>query len=285
VLVAAFTAAAAAAVLLAALGSLALAFLATDQRARAAIAGLDDHPWWLVYRGPAGPDAGAWAAGAAAAGSLIAAAALFAARALAGRSPTLPASAAGLFLLAIAFESLRGVMAYLVVTDRSIAAALFLQRAVWWARFTGLLALLAVALHALELPGRKPAVLVAVVLTASLAMAASVPVDRTTFLAQLVFRLGDERGVWFVNLVIGAVIPLSVAAAAVLRREARLAPLAAATVLLLAARELLFFGVRPVRLACGLACLAAGSALLLEAVLRGYVAARAASSRPASSAR
>jgi hypothetical protein len=45
-------------------------------------------------------------------------------------------------------------------------------------------------------------------------------------------------------------------------------------VLLLAARELLFFGLRPVRLACGLACLALGSALLLDMIRRGYVATR-----------
>jgi hypothetical protein len=122
-------------------------------------------------------------------------------------------------------------------------------------------------------------VLVPVALVASLAMAASVPIDRTTFLAQLTFRLGDEQGVWFVNLVIGALVPLSVIAAAIVRRQPRLVPLAAAFVLLLAARDLVYFGLRPVRLAGGIACLALGAALLVGTVSRGYVAAREARGR------
>jgi hypothetical protein len=274
-------AAAATALLLAVLGGLALAFLLTDARAREALAGLTDHPWWLVYRGPAGGDAAAWAVGAATAAALVAAAALSAARRMLERSPALPSLAAGIFLFTMAFECLRGAAAFLVATDRSTAAALFLSRAVCFSRFTGLLSLLLVALHALELPEQRPGVLVPVVLVASLAMAASVPVDRTTFLAQLTFRLGDEQGVWFVNLVIGALIPLSVVAAAIVRREARLVLLAGSFVLLLAARELVFFGLHPVRLACGLACLALGSALLLAAIRRGYVPARDARVRPA----
>jgi hypothetical protein len=275
-----FAAASAAAVLLAALGGLALAFLLTTPRARAALADLPDHAWWLVDRGPAGSDAAAWAVGATVAVALVAAATLFIARRQLERSPALPALAAGLFLFTIAIECLRGTAAFLVAADRSITAALFFSRAVWFARFTGLLSLLLVALHALELPEQRPGVLVPVVLAASLAVAASVPVDRTTFLAQLTFRLGDEQGVWFVNLVIGALIPLSVIAAAVVRREARLALLAGAFALLLAARELVFFGLRPVRLACGLACLVLGSALLLDAIRRGYVATRDAKGRP-----
>lgn len=267
----AFTAGAVAAVVFAALGGLALAVLLTDARIAAALAGLPDHPWWMIYRGPAGRDGPAWAVGAAVAATLAVALVLFGARRLAKRLPALPALAAGLFLLTVAFECLRGATALLVATDRSIAAALFISRTVTWARFTGLLALLLVALHAVELPEQRPAVLVPVILVASLAMAASVPVDRTTFLAQLTFRLGDEQGVWFVNLVIGALVPLSVVAGAFVRRDARHARLAVAFVLLLAARDLLFFGLLPVRLGLGLVLLAAGSALLLDALRRGYV--------------
>jgi hypothetical protein len=273
-LAAACTAGAVAAAAFAALGGLALAVILTDARIAAALDGLADHPWWMVYRGPAGETASAWATGSAAAAALWAAGCLLAMRRLAARAPALPALAAGLFLLTIAFECLRGGVALLVADDRAIAAALFLSRAVCWARFTGLLALLLVALHALGLPEQRPVVLVPVTLVAALAMAASVPIDRTTFLAQLVFRFGDEQGVWFVNLVIGALVPLSIAAGKLVRRDARLGRLAVASVLLLAARELLFFGLHPVRLGLGLAFLAAGSVTLLDAIRRGYMAAR-----------
>jgi hypothetical protein len=273
-LAAAYTAGAVAAAIFAVLGGLALAVLFTNARIASALDGLADHPWWMVYRGPAGDAATAWAVGSATAAALWAAGCLLAARRLAARAPALPALAAGLFLLTIAFECLRGGVALLVADDRSIAAALFLSRAVCWARFTGLLALLLVALHALGLPEQRPVVLVPVALVAALAMAASVPIDRTTFLAQLVFRLGDEQGVWFMNLVIGILIPLSIVAGKLVRLEARLGRLAVASVLLLAARELLFFGLHPVRLGLGLAVLAAGSVTLLDAIRRGYVVAR-----------
>jgi hypothetical protein len=273
-LAAGYTAGAAAAAGFAVLGGLALAVLFTDARIAAALDGLVDHPWWMMYRGPAGDAASSWAVGSATAAALWAAGCLLFARRLAARAPALPAVAAGLFLLTIAFECLRGAVALLVADDRSIAAALFLSRAVCWARFSGLLALLLVALHALGLPEQRPGVLVPVALAAALAMAASVPIDRTTFLAQLVFRPGDEQGVWFVNLVIGALIPLSIGAGKLVRREARLGRLAVACVLLLASRELLFFGLHPLRLGLGLALLAAGSTALLDAIRRGYVAVR-----------
>jgi hypothetical protein len=284
-LAAAYTAGAAVAAAFAALGGAALAILLTDARIAAALDGLVDHPWWMVYRGPAGDAASAWAVGSVTAAALWTAGCLLVARRLAARTPALPALAAGLLLLTIAFECLRGAAALLVADDRSIAAALFLSRTVCWARFTGLLALLLVALHALGLPEQRPVVLVPVALVAALAMAASVPIDRTTFLAQLVFRLGDEQGVWFVNLVIGALVPLSIAAGKLVRREARLGRLAIASVLLLAARELLFFGLHPVRLGLGLALLAAGSVLLLDAIRRGYVAARETRGRASAEAR
>lgn len=279
----ALTAAAATAAVLAGVGGLSLAVLLADPRVRSALGGLPDHPWWLVYRGAAGSDAAAWAVGAAVASSLVAAAALLAARRLrarASRASAVPVLAAGLFLVSMAFECLRGATALLVATDRSITAALLLSRIVYGARFAGLLALLLAALHALELREQRPVVLAPVVLGASLVLAASVPIDRSTFLAQLTFRLGDEQGVWFVNLVIGSLAPLGVTVAAVVRRQPRLVPLAGALAMLLAARELLHFGLHPVRLACGLACLALGAALLLAAISRGYLAERDARARP-----
>jgi hypothetical protein len=272
---AAIAAAAVAAVLLAAVGGLSLAFFATHPGARQALAGYPDHPWWLVYRDPVVADGSAWAIGAAAAASLFSAVALLASRRLPGRCPILPVFSAGLFLLTFSFESLRGAAGFLIATERSIGVAVFLTRAVYWSRFSGMLALLVVALHAMDLREQRPAVLLPIVLVAALAMAASVPVDRTIFLAQLTFRLGDERGVWFVNLVIGVITPLGVIAAAVVRRQPRLVVLAGSLALLLAARELLFFGLRPERLAVGLACLVAGSMMLLEMIRSGcYPAAR-----------
>ncbi len=264
----AFLAATVLGVLLASLGALALALMALDPAARGALAGLTDHPWWLVYRGPAGADAPLWALGGAVAAAVLATAALVAGRSILRDGLTLFALYPGLFLASIPFECLRGATLLLVAGDRSLEAAVLLSRVVYWARFTGLLALLAAALYAIELKERRPTVLVPAVLLVALAMAGAVPIDRTVWLAQLTFRLGDEQGVWFATIVIAALVPASLVAGGALRRQGRLYELAASFALLLAARELVAFGAQPLPLAAGLACLAVGTALFIDCARR-----------------
>jgi hypothetical protein len=101
-------------------------------------------------------------------------------------------------------------------------------------------------------------------------MAAYIPVDRTVFLAQLTWKLGDEQGVWFVNLTIGILVLATSAAGALIRRDRRFLFLAAGMAVLLASREILFFSVSPFVLAGGLACLAAGSIVCLRTLAVVY---------------
>jgi hypothetical protein len=109
-----------------------------------------------------------------------------------------------------------------------------------------------------------------VVFLVSFAVAAYIPVDRTVFLAQMTWKLGDEQGVWFVNLMIGVLVLLTSAGGALIRRDRRFLWLAGGMAFLLASREIMFFSVSPIVLAAGIVCLTAGAAACLRVLAVVY---------------
>jgi hypothetical protein len=111
---------------------------------------------------------------------------------------------------------------------------------------------------------RKLGVLGGAVFLIAFAMAAYIPIDRTVFLAQLTWKLGDEQGVWFVNFMIGLLVLATSAGASFARRDRRFLWLALGMALFLASREMLFFAMNLWVLAGGLACLAAGAVVCLR---------------------
>jgi hypothetical protein len=262
----AFSIAAAVTLLLVASSILALALFLTTPHAADPLRSLPDNPWWFVYHDPPnGGTAGAlWRIGAAIAASCIAAIAAFRARALFRRvaSPLFPFLM--LFLFSLGLECLRAVTASLYAADRSISIAVLTTRVMYWGRFVGLMGLLMASLYCVDLKNRRYGVLTGIVFLVSFAMAAYIPVDRTVFLVQLTWKLGDEQGVWFVSLVIGILVLGTAAGAAPVKHEKRYVWLAAGLALLLLSRELLFFAVNPVLLAAGLAALTGGIALCLR---------------------
>jgi len=114
-------------------------------------------------------------------------------------------------------------------------------------------------LYCIDLKYRKHGILAGVVFLVAFAMAAYIPMDRTVFLAQLTWKLGDEQGVWFVTIMIGLLVLATTAGAAATRRDRRFLLIALSMALFMAAREMLFFSVNPWVLAGGLASLAAGA--------------------------
>jgi len=173
-----------------------------------------------------------------------------------------------LFLFSLGFECLRGATAWLYAADRSIEAAVVLTRVIYWGRFVGLLGLLLGALYCADLKYKKYAVLVGAVMVVSFAMAAYIPIDRTVFLAQLTWKLGDEQGVWFVNLVISLLVLAAGASSRLTRNDGRCLAITAGFALLLLSRELLFFSLTPILQGCGLLSLAAGIILCLRVIPR-----------------
>lgn len=232
-----------------------------------ALGALPDNAWWFIYHeGDAAAGAPAWRIGAAIVAALFSLLAVLRARAIHRRSPSPVIPFLMMFLLTVGLECLRAGTALLFATDGPVSVSVFLTRVIYWGRFAGLLGVLLAGLYGLDLKYTRVTVLGGVVLLVSFAMAAYIPVDRTTFLAQLTWKLGDEQSVWFVNLALAALALLTGVASALVHRGRRTALLAAGIFLFLIAREAEFFAVQPVALAAGLAAQALGSLLSLRAL-------------------
>jgi hypothetical protein len=268
---AAFFPAAAVALLIGIGASALLAVFLTVPTAGQALTSLPDHPWWFAYSDAPRATAAAltspsplWSIAAAIAAAALALPAVFRARAMTVRVPSPIAAFLVVFFLSLCLEGLRVGAAYLVATDRSIPAAVVLTRAVYGGRFLGILALLVAGLYCMEMKYARHFLLMLGALAVAFAMAASIPIDRTVFTAQLTYKLGDEQGVWFVSLMLGILVLAAGAGAALVRRDRRFFALAGGSALLLAGREILFFSTRFALLGCGLALLAGGTILWLR---------------------
>jgi hypothetical protein len=228
---------------------------------------LPGNPWWFHYRDPArGTETLAlWRVGAAAASSLVSLAAAFRLRTLYRREPSPVLPFIMVFLFALGLECLRAGTAVLYALDGPVSPSVLLTRVMYWGRFVGMLGLLVASLYCTELKYRKFFLLAGVVLLVSFAMAAYIPVDRSVFLVQLTWKLGDEQSVWFVNLAIGLLTILTAIAAALTRRDRRFIRLAAAIAVLVCSRELLFFATQPAVLVAGIVAQAAGAVLCMRA--------------------
>lgn len=237
------------------------------------LAGLPDHPWWFVYEPAPQPDTGngnspspLWSIAAGLAAAAIALPAVFRIRALSARTSKPIALLFSVLLLSLCAEGLRAAAAYLVATDSSITAVVVLTRAVYGARFLGLLSLVAMGLYALDMKYARHFVLVAAAVALAFAVAVSIPVDRTVFLAQLTCKLGDEQALWFASLVLSVIVVAAGAGAAIVRRHGQTLLALGGSVLLLGGREILFFATRPSSAAMGTLLLAGGVTLWLRAL-------------------
>jgi hypothetical protein len=214
---------------------------------------LTDNTWWFRYAAPSAGDLDAvWRIGAAilcaglSLGGSLRAYALF----KKSSSPILPFLM--LTFLSLALECLRGGTALLFSADASISVSIVLTRIIYWGRFLGLIGLLIAGLLCIEMKYRRYSVLVGLAFLTAFAMAAYIPMDRTLYLAQLTWKLGDEQGIWFVSLLIAILAAGTTALAAVVRRMPVFLWLTVGFLLLLAAREILFFATNPVLLGAGL---------------------------------
>jgi hypothetical protein len=261
----AFTAACVVLLLLAVGAAAVMVALAAAPPALDALRGLPGNPWWFLYHDA--PDrslSAGWRIGAAVAASLLSFAALLRARSIYRRSPSPVIPFVMMFLLSLGLECLRAGSALLAASDASMSFSILLTRVIYWGRFVGLLALLLAGLYRLELKYSRVTVLVGVVFLVSFAMSAYVPVDRTVFLAQLTWKLGDEQSVWFLNAAIEALAILTCLTAAVARRGPGAVLLTAGIALFVVTREVEFFAVQPIAAAAGLAAQAVGSVLCLR---------------------
>lgn len=245
----------------AALGIVVLAMTPPDMDA---LRELPRNTWWFLYQDAPGSPTAAWRIGAAVIASLVSFVAVQRAHVdyRRVRSPVIPFVM--MFLLSLGLECLRAGTALLFAADGSISLSVLLTRVIYWGRFVGLFGLLLAGLYGLELKYTRFMVLAGLAMLVSFAMAAYIPVDRTMFLAQLTWKLGDEQSVWFLTVALEALAIATCVAAAVTRKTVGGVRLAIAVALCVATREIQFFAVQPAPAAAGLAAQVAASVLFVS---------------------
>ncbi len=264
----AFTAAIVGLLLLIAGAALGLGLLLAQPGLAAPLRSLPGNPWWFRSSEPVegGSAAALWRIGAAGAAACIACLAAMRGRARDPKGSSPIRSFTTVFLFSLGLECLRAGTALLYAVDGPVSVAIMLTRVMYWGRFTGLLGLLVASLYCIDMKLQKFTILAGAVFIVSFAMAAYIPMDRTVFLSQLTWKLGDEQGVWFVNTMIGILVVLTGGAGALIRRDAAAILRAAGLALFIVSRELLFFATRPTLLGAGLGALLAGIVVSLSAL-------------------
>ena len=261
----AFTAATVILVLLVLGAALGIVVLAATPADLAALRDLPRNTWWFTYRDSLdSPSAALWRIGAAVIASLISLAGVLRAWSRWRRSPSPVIPFVMLFLFTLGLECLRAPSALLAASDSFLPLSVLLTRVVYWGRFLGLLSLVLAGVYCLEMKYRRLEVLGAALMLLAFAMAAYIPVDRTVFLSQLTWKLGDEQTVWFLNAALEALAVLTCVAAAITRRQPGLPRFAVAVALFVVTREVEFFAVQPVPVVLGLAAQAAATVLCLS---------------------
>ena len=244
------------------------AFLLVRPALAGALSILPSNPWWLIDRDPGPKDVMQPLVVIATTllGALVGLSFALRSHRLYRRirTPALPYLL--LFFLSVGIECLRGATGVLFAADSTVRVAITMTRVVYWGRFVGLFALLLSSLYCIELKYRHVYVLGGGSLLVALAIAASIPVDRTTFLVQLTWKLADEQGVWFVEMVIVVLVIVTALGASALKKDRRFLLLAGGFALLLAGRELVFFMVDPLPLALGIGALVAGAIVCMRSL-------------------
>ena len=233
---------------------------------------LPDNVWWFMYRdAPENGSGGAfWRIGAAIVVCLAVLPAAVRARRLQRQSSSSLPVFLTLFFFTLSVEGLRAASALLYARDGSIQLSIVCTRTVYWGRIAGLLSLLIAGLYCIEWRYRRHGILATVVLVTAFAVATAIPVDRTEFLAQLTWKLGDEQGIWFVNLIIGLLALATVTSATWVRHDRRYLWLALGFAFLLAGRELFCFALNPGPTAGGVAMIAIGGLVCLRTLSALY---------------
>ncbi len=176
-----------------------------------------------------------------------------------------------LFLASLSLEVWRAanLLFHLLPVPAAMAAAA--TRAALFGRLFGLSCLLASSLYAAGLKySHYPAAAGGLALLA-FTLAAVQPVDATTLTPSFLYALGDPQGYHAIWAALAALSVASFLAAALIRRSARFAAVAAGAALLLAGRALSGYGGSAAAAAAGFLALAGGTYLFVRQVATYYL--------------
>ena len=156
-----------------------------------------------------------------------------------------------LFLFFITFENLRILVLYLSAVYNPIVINLVVTQILYFGRFGALFSLLFSSLFAVELKFHKIGIIIWIIIGVSFLLAYIISLDGTEYLAHLVYKLNDEKGVFILSMFIYGFILLNWIVAFFMKNN-RYILILLSCFLFLIGREFLLFTVSPLILILGL---------------------------------
>ncbi len=166
------------------------------------------------------------------------------------------------FLSAMALETFR--LGAILMADRPAVLLTVISRLVYGGRLFGTLCLFAASLFGLEIRYTRLGTILGVAALLGLMYAYTVPLDSSVFLANGLYRLGDEKGAATIFFAMCLFVIANPVVTSVREQSGEPLLQAAAFALTLAGRELLQFSAGPVAAATGVVLLVTGCALFVR---------------------
>ena len=229
------------------------------------------HPWWFVYTSAADEQSLYWCLG----GILALNLCILILGPVVNRAHQRTGSAELFFfaisLYSLCFESFRATVGLTVVLNTPSYVGIAFSRAVYFGRLCSLLTLLLSSLYSMNMDYSRFGMLLGISVLVSLSLSLSVPVDSTAFLSNLLYKLGEERALWFVTLVLSLLAVLNLCGAALAKKSTHLLYAAVALLVHQTGREMLFFSINLYTSVVGVALLCLGTILFYKQLEAHYL--------------
>jgi hypothetical protein len=162
------------------------------------------------------------------------------------------------FLLTFCFDAFRFCNVLFILMKTPVYYSLVTSRIVYFGRLLGMISLLVMSLYSAKIKYQGYETLIGLAAIIALTLTYSIPIDSTVFLSNLLYKLGDETGVFLIFISLEVFTLVNLVGAAV-NRDSKYYLMVPFMALVICGREILNFQVSPVFAAIGVACLFAGS--------------------------
>jgi hypothetical protein len=161
------------------------------------------------------------------------------------RSPSPEVFFLRLFLLTLPFQASRLLIPLISTGLLTISWGLAITRISWFARFTGISALLSISIFSGDMPFRRSGSILGMGVLAAMGISVMMPLDVTQPLGNLLVRSGTDTSLALATVSVEILAVLALAGNAMIRRDGRFYFLAGYLLLVVAGADLSFFSSRP----------------------------------------
>ncbi len=169
-----------------------------------------------------------------------------------------------LFILFLSLESLRLFQLNLLAANTPVYFGVLLTKIIYFFRFASLFSLLISSLYSIGIQQQSFSIILSITLFLSATLSAALPVDPTALFANLLYKLGAEREIFFATFALKILAIANYIWAGFVKSSKDHLYMALGIGNVLAGRELLLFAHTPLTIVLGFVCIAGGAFLFAK---------------------